>query len=205
MVAVEDGGGGIPADGVLGLEQSGGGDAGSVGDQDGRGPLQAGEGLTQEPSGMDVAIAEGLRGVDQDEVEVALGSAVLEAVIQEKAGDLGLAAQDRRGGGDAIGIGFDDDSRQRVGQDGLFVTDLRAGLSVAAQENGRALADLLELGREPLDDGSLAGSARGDVADADGGPAKVVPAAAVVSDISAAHGEGIGEFGKREQAAGNGG
>jgi len=178
------------------------GDGVDAGDHD---DVGAGEAFDRfaEPAGGEELVDEGVAGgVDEDDVEVAVEFAVLEAVVEED-GVGGAAFDEATGGVGAEGVGFDGDAGE-----GGFVFELFVGFFaglgfVAPHGDAGGAAELAEEVGEIGDHGGFAGAADGEVADADDGCVDALDVAAAV-EAFVAGADGGGVEGGEEVAGGRG-
>jgi hypothetical protein len=165
-----------------------------AGEDDEVGAGEGGEGFAKEAEGEDAA-AEGVEGVDEDDVEFAAHPPVLEAIVEED--DIGSAAGGDGGKPvDATGGDSDCGEASAVDELGLFAGGCDGSLVageegqwlfvlpfVAPQENGGEEAAGGGLTAEPDDERGFAGTAHGEVADGDDGDGGEVEAEAVEGTV----------------------
>src|SRR5205814_8357461 len=172
---------------------------------EGGGAIEAGGRLAEEAAGVDVVMAEGIGGVDEDEIDVAGEAAVLEAIIEQKNIGLRLVFEDKQPAGDAIGLGVDGDVLlvEQFAEEGLFIAHAACAAVIAAHEDGGVEAVLFEFSRQPADEGRFAGAAGGDVTDGDDGDGELMGAAEmdVIEFVAQAGGGGVEEFSASENGA----
>jgi len=123
-----------------------------------------GEGLAKTASGEHGLLAEGLRGVDEEDVEVARELEVLEAVVEEEDIDGGLQLCAL-----FVAIGADPEGNAIL-EAGFHQLDFIAGAGlafIAAGKDGYALAIGEKTLGKPDDHGSFAGTADSEIADTD--------------------------------------
>src|ERR1051326_604145 len=137
-----------------------------------------------------MAAAEGVERIDQHDVQIAGEATVLKAVVHDK--DVGGELLDRTGGAaDTVGIDEDGRLRQDGGGLGDFIGRFAAAGAVAARENGGFSAGFDEAAADFDDEGRFAGSAGGDVADADDGSGGAHSAARVERFVAKLNGEAV--------------
>src|SRR5208337_4183369 len=95
-----------------------------------------------------------------------MGSPMLHSIVENEQGCLGTLGQG--GGGAAAAVGIGDDRHIQLGKERPLVADsMRSGF-ISAQQDRRALPGGDEAAAEPLNDWGFAGSAGGEIADAEG-------------------------------------
>jgi hypothetical protein len=209
---LEDGAWGNP----LGEEAGGevrefGGDLFAAGEHDHVGAFHVVGRFAPGAPGEDAGGAEGFSGVAEEDVEVALEAAVLEAVVEDE--DVGVVFLD--GGAaalDAVGVDDDGDAGAFVFDDEDFVRFAAGAIgeawgAIAAGEDGGVFAEALEFLDEHDDGGGFAGAAGGDVSDGDDGDGEfeLFAEAEVVEEVSGGDEEGVDPGGDFEEESEDGG
>ncbi len=78
-----------------------------AGEDDVMGSAEGGEGLAKQASGQESFVAEGVGRIEEDQVEVAVGLSVLEAVVEDEDRDVGVGVKRLGGTGSAGGVDVD--------------------------------------------------------------------------------------------------
>jgi len=169
------------------------------GEDHGVGAAQSGEGFSQRAAGKDVFEAERFEGVDENDVEIAVDATMLEGIVEEDH----LAAEFFDGdgrGADSIGVLQVGNVGQLVFEFNGFVVAASGFGAVAAADKGDTHALVSEEPGDPCNHRRLAGSAEGEIADADDGDTDVVDKGciSVVAAVSPTDGDDVGEFGTGE-------
>lgn len=182
-----------------------------VGEDDGVCAAEGIDGFTEPARGEAALAEERSRGVDEDEVEVAVDAPVLEAVVEDDGVDA-LRLDEGSEPGEAIGLGDDREIREDGEVLGVLVGERGAGGTVASHGDGGAMGGVEGPAEDLHDEGGLPGAADGEVADADDGNGEACDAAPPVEGgVAAGDGEavdGLGEAcerrGDRGAVAGHG-
>ncbi len=140
-----------------------------------------------------MVVAKRLGGIEQDQINVASDSTMLERVVENERCCLTMLGQHASSGTDTIGVGFDGHTIvEQVGVDTLFIA------TIASEQDGWAGVHGQESFRDEANHGSFAGAACGEIADADGGSAQGVGffEMPIVGPVAQSHGRRVG-FGQR--------
>src|SRR5262245_31624713 len=121
-----------------------------------------------------MSIAQWVRGVDQDQVEVAVQLAMLEPIVQYKDIDVRMRFDDVPCPLYAAGVGVNDHTSKEALKQSLLVAAEFPCRLVAAQKNRRTKARLEQPLRQPSHDRRLARPTGRDVSDTDYRPVRTV-------------------------------